>query len=665
MLAAIVVGLALLAQAPGSAEVVVETHPDGTPRIERTVLREPDGRLVDHGPWESFHPGGKRESKGDYEQGKRVGAWEFRWPDGRMRARGPFQDGLEHGAWTTFHRGGEKESTGSYARGRRAGKWTFWSADGEIDAARTGVYGFAEETRPSGVVRSSGETFAGKKHGRWIYRWPNGARQLAVTYAYGELEDERFFFHRDDQLDPEWITRGDGEHLPFWAQVEATLELRPVESWTSSDAAVAEVRRRVDAGADRALEPAARRRELVPAALGELVGCDLGTPQGLARAAQVHALLCELFAGLGWPWDPATAPLLVQRWQSAWSLLESDEAAWELDFEPAFAWLELELADSALGQPPLPPDVIAGLKGERTARSVRRPLPKHLDERVAAGERWLAERRASDGAWRDGEASDEHDVGNTALALLVLQGEGHSLVSGEHQRAVRDGTRFLGSRQDAATGALGPPRAHVLATWALIQVELSSRPRGPRKAIERALAHLQREQRADGSFSDDPATGALTMFTLAIAQASGHALDEDVLRRAREAWLQRALALAGAGREPWAATVIGSAYFSEQFFSQSQSPSLAPLASWLGAHPSEPGGPLLDVVFGAWAAFQWGKPHWLPWFDVLEGPLLTARGSGESFPCRATAAEPGGALEASALQLLALQSTYRYAIMRR
>jgi hypothetical protein len=658
MLAAcLLAGLALLAQsapAAGDTEVLVETYPDGKPRSERTVVRGVDGQPVDHGPYESFHPGGKRESKGRHELGKRVGAWEFRWEDGRMRARGSFEDGLEHGSWTTFHRDGEKESTGSYARGRRAGKWTFWKPDGEIDGAHTGVYGHVEELHPNGVVRASGDTFERQKHGRWIYRWPNGARQLAVSYAHDRLQDERYFFHRDDRLDPDWITRGEVRRLPEWVEDLAADELRAPEPWPTSGAA-------------------AGPRALVPEVLNALAACDLSTPEGLERAAEAHARLRDLFGGLGWTWDPAAAALLAQRWPSAWSLLAADDSAWELDFDPGFAWLELELADSALGQPPLPPDVVTGLDGQPVPPSIgagaygvrldggERPRPAELERAASSGEEWLRGCQAPDGAWRHGaEGGDELDTSNTALALLVLVGEGHSLVAGDLQRAVRSGVRSFAARQDPATGALGSPRAHALATWALVEVERASRPRGPRKAAERALAHLLRGQADDGSFGTDPATGAFALFALAVAHAGGYPLEADAVARARTSWSERAHAIAaGAGAAPFDATIVGSAYLAELVLGGRRAPALAPLATWLGAHPAAAGDPLLDFVFGAWAAYQHGKPHWQPWYEALRGPLLGGRGRPGSFPHPATAAEPGGALEVTALQLLALQTFYR------
>jgi len=56
------------------------------------------------------------ESQGEYQADRRVGAWTFWYPDGKLRAKGSFVDGA------------------------RSGPWEFRRADDSVDPDRTGVY---------------------------------------------------------------------------------------------------------------------------------------------------------------------------------------------------------------------------------------------------------------------------------------------------------------------------------------------------------------------------------------------------------------------------------------------------------------------------------------------------------------------------------------------
>lgn len=98
-----------------SVEVLRETWDDGSPRLERSVLRDAKG-LVNHGPFR-------------------------RWAeDGTLLEQGEYVDGLPHGAYLELWKPGVKRREGTYEHGLRQGRWTYWTERGQLDAGRTGVY---------------------------------------------------------------------------------------------------------------------------------------------------------------------------------------------------------------------------------------------------------------------------------------------------------------------------------------------------------------------------------------------------------------------------------------------------------------------------------------------------------------------------------------------
>ena len=84
--------------------------------------------------------------------------WVERFPNGKVRARGPHYSGDRQGPWTFWHEDGWKECEGEYIAGFESGIWTFYHSNGqrfargELDGwSRRGAWEFWDDTgRPLG-----------------------------------------------------------------------------------------------------------------------------------------------------------------------------------------------------------------------------------------------------------------------------------------------------------------------------------------------------------------------------------------------------------------------------------------------------------------------------------------------------------------------------------
>jgi antitoxin component YwqK of YwqJK toxin-antitoxin module len=142
---------------------VEETRGEVKPSVlslEQTYVRG-----VLHGPWRDYDPEQDTlRTTGQYEDGKRVGAWVTRYPTGQIIDEFSYVDGELHGPqtrWTTegdlleqltwdhglktgparqFFAGGGLQAEGNFLDGMRQGPWIYYTPDGARNATWSGVY---------------------------------------------------------------------------------------------------------------------------------------------------------------------------------------------------------------------------------------------------------------------------------------------------------------------------------------------------------------------------------------------------------------------------------------------------------------------------------------------------------------------------------------------
>ncbi len=118
---------------PAGANQIVEQHwPDGRLRLRKEVLRNPDGTVVDHGPYTRWHKNGAMEYQTTFVRGKKHGT-ATRWHmNGQEWIEEHYLDGKRHGVAYTWDSSGRKIKEEHHLNGRPHGTWTVWNAAGKV-----------------------------------------------------------------------------------------------------------------------------------------------------------------------------------------------------------------------------------------------------------------------------------------------------------------------------------------------------------------------------------------------------------------------------------------------------------------------------------------------------------------------------------------------------
>lgn len=498
-------------------EIERETHPDGTPRIERSVVRE-NGAAVLDGPYKRFHPNGVPAVAGAFERGLASGDWVTSYDDGKPRTKGAFHKGARYGKWEMFWPGEKLAATGSYSLGLRDQRWIHYDSSGAKDESESGSYRAAfERYKDSKQEIWLAELRGDERHGRFTSYWRHGVRQLDGRYAHGQRAGWWTFRHADGTIEAELLTGAYSQGARGAAKPEemppdpfAIPDAEPAEIVLPLDAlpiveAVAglppsrrnELRAAVEAvlanpGIEAVPALVASGREAVPHVLNALIKLDLASPEGAERAARLVDEVLSAVAGYrGWRWsrsgdgkDAERNRLAVLRWY-AWGTFAKDDAgywAWLAGAPPDAELLTLELVDHLHGaatveEPEAPAD--GGQEGATfrwtksplfTARA-RVQLDRDAQVAMRAGLTWLVAHQATDGCWYpgrflascgelgsgvcDGLGDSRNLVGITGLGLLALLGSGDDPATGPYaDRVVLAAERLLDG-QDPSSGRFG------------------------------------------------------------------------------------------------------------------------------------------------------------------------------------------------------------------
>jgi hypothetical protein len=117
--------------------LVEERWPDGSVRISRAVLRDPNGTPINDGPYRVFSANGNPEYEGIYVRGQLHGP-ERQWHDnGQLRSEQFYRRGLRHGPRRDWDPQGRLRRVESYADDQPDGVWTIWDEDGRIKWQQT------------------------------------------------------------------------------------------------------------------------------------------------------------------------------------------------------------------------------------------------------------------------------------------------------------------------------------------------------------------------------------------------------------------------------------------------------------------------------------------------------------------------------------------------
>ncbi len=126
------------------------------------------GQPTEEGPspalWIKWYSNGKKDYKGEYLNGKRIGLWKEWYDDGTLESVGNYSEGKQTGLWKEYWQDGDLSGEGEYFNGMRTGKWKEMDEDENIH---------------------EGEYLNGEKVGLWI-KCDNRKTRLLKRKHYSE-----------------------------------------------------------------------------------------------------------------------------------------------------------------------------------------------------------------------------------------------------------------------------------------------------------------------------------------------------------------------------------------------------------------------------------------------------------------------------------------------
>jgi hypothetical protein len=135
---------------------------------------------------------GPRHDAGTVANGRREGAWTWKWPDGTTRETREYRLGRLHGKVVAFDEHGQREVEETYRDGLRHGTWRAWYPDGKPAACERyedgELHGAVEIWHETGAKALERTYEHGVPEGRETTWHPNGQKALTGVWKQGRRE---------------------------------------------------------------------------------------------------------------------------------------------------------------------------------------------------------------------------------------------------------------------------------------------------------------------------------------------------------------------------------------------------------------------------------------------------------------------------------------------
>lgn len=153
--------------------------PNGKLQKLQTLTRDENGKFIEHGVEVELYPSGKLKSRGLLVYGERSGKWVFVGETGHI-------------------------TQGDYQDGKRAGAWKVWSADKQILISEhyleDALHGPRQTFHPNGKNAVQSFFSRGLKHGAEVFWHPSGVKASEGAWVYGERHGDFKKWHLDGKL---------------------------------------------------------------------------------------------------------------------------------------------------------------------------------------------------------------------------------------------------------------------------------------------------------------------------------------------------------------------------------------------------------------------------------------------------------------------------------
>lgn len=155
------------------------------------------------GAWEFYYSGGKLRAKGDYNEGQRIGNWIFYHVNGKTEQKGKYVKGENpHGDWIWYYSNGEVLRTESFWKGKEDGLAIEYSdtatiiSKGEyIDGKKDGIWFYEMADH-----KEQGSYIEGNKEGEWIYSYPNGKPNFKGAFIGGDPNGRHIYYYPNGRI---------------------------------------------------------------------------------------------------------------------------------------------------------------------------------------------------------------------------------------------------------------------------------------------------------------------------------------------------------------------------------------------------------------------------------------------------------------------------------
>ena len=159
------------------------------------------------GMWTEYHPNGKIKGKGNYENGIKTGEWIFYHPNGKVEQKGKYdKKGRPQDLWQWFYESGKLLREENYLNGKREGFLTEWNDSGKIITKGEYIEGMKEGKWFFEILdyREEGMYKGDQKDGPWeSYYTDNGQVRFAGKFIEGIPDGKHTYYYHDGGIKEE------------------------------------------------------------------------------------------------------------------------------------------------------------------------------------------------------------------------------------------------------------------------------------------------------------------------------------------------------------------------------------------------------------------------------------------------------------------------------
>lgn len=119
---------------PERVELIEERWPNGALRLQKQVVRQKDGTLLEHGTFVTWHDNGQKAYEAVYVHGRLEGVATSWHLNGQKWAEEHYVAGKRHGNRLSWDEQGRLRKEEHFDEDRPDGTWTTWDAQGKIKA---------------------------------------------------------------------------------------------------------------------------------------------------------------------------------------------------------------------------------------------------------------------------------------------------------------------------------------------------------------------------------------------------------------------------------------------------------------------------------------------------------------------------------------------------